>query len=77
MELDEVLVAVMAMLEEAGTARVAPMDTVSAVKGCLNSCNVCGKRAGQASESVTPLTLRTSPISTYNGSTQSLLNYFK
>jgi hypothetical protein len=38
MELDEVLVAVMAMLEEAGTARVAPMDTVSAVKGCLNSC---------------------------------------
>jgi hypothetical protein len=41
------------------------------------SYNVCGKRAGQANESVTLPTLRTSPISTYNGSTQSLSNYFK
>jgi hypothetical protein len=38
MELDEVLVDVMAMLEEAGTADVAPMDTVSTLKGCLNPC---------------------------------------
>jgi hypothetical protein len=38
MEFDEVLVDMIAMLDEAGTADVAPMDTVSTLKGCLNSC---------------------------------------
>jgi 2-methylisocitrate lyase-like PEP mutase family enzyme len=39
--------------------------------------NVFYKRVGHTSESATPPTLRTSLILTYNGSTQSLLNYIK